>query len=98
MRVQTVIINLTFNLDTSNIGIALIAIFASTNWMVVDHATEGMFSTCTRIFTNLIDARISIRAFIISGASCNDGRQSFTSAVVISDIAIGTTANHCSNW
>lgn len=73
MRVQTVIINLTFNLDTSNIGIALIAIFASTNWMVVDHATEGMFSTCTRILTNLIDARISIRAFIISGASCNDG-------------------------
>jgi len=98
VRVQTVIINLAFNLDTGNVRIAFIAIFASTNWMVVDYATEGMFTTGTRIFTYLIDARISIRAFIVSGASCNDGGQSFTSAVVIGDIAIRTTANHCSNW
>ncbi len=97
MRVQTVIINLAFNLDTSNVRIAFIAIFASTNRVMVDYATEGMFTTGTRIFTYLIDARISIRAFIVSGASCNDGGQSFTSAIVISDIAVRTAANHSSN-
>ena len=56
MGVQTVIINLAFNLDTGNVRITFITIFASTNRMMFNNATEGMFSTSTRIFTNLIEA------------------------------------------
>ena len=66
MGVQTVIIHSALHLDTGHIRVALVAFLTSADRVVVDDTAEGMVSTGTGVFADLIDARVSLSTVIIS--------------------------------
>ena len=69
VAVQTVVIHPALHLDTGHIRVALIALLTGAHWVVVDDTTEGMVSTGTRVFADLVDAGVSLPAVIVSLAS-----------------------------
>ena len=73
MCVQTIIINLTLNLDTGYIGVAFVSILAGTHRVVVDHTAEGVFPACTGVFTKLVNARVCVATLVIRCTSSYNG-------------------------
>lgn len=69
MAVQTVIIHSALHFETGNVRVTLVALLTGAHGVVVDDATEGMVSTGTGVFADLVDAGVSLPAVIISLAS-----------------------------
>lgn len=97
MGVQTVIVNAAFNLEACYIWIAFIAVLTGAHRLVFNDPTESMFSTSTRILTELIYAGIPVSAFIISGTSGKNWGQSLTTGIISAYISVGTGADHGSD-
>lgn len=97
MGVKTVVIHMTLNLETGNIRVALISIFAGADRLVFNDSAECMIPTGTRIIAYFIDAGISFSTFVISAAAREDGRQGATAVVISADIAIRTSTDHGSH-
>jgi hypothetical protein len=64
--VQTVVVNSAFYFDTRYVRVPFVAIFAGTDWFVVDDSAESMVPAGTWIFANFIYAGITFSAFVIS--------------------------------
>ena len=97
VSVQAVIIHPTLDLDTGNIGVTLVTLLTGAHRMVVNNTAEGVISTSTRVFADLVDAGVGVSAVIISATPGHDGGQGLAAVVLAGHEAIRTRADHCSD-
>ena len=97
VSVKTVIIHPTLDLDTSNIGIALVSLLASAHRVVIYHSAEGVVSTGAGVFADLVDAGVSVSAVIICATSGHYGGQGLAAIILAGHEAVRTGADHCSD-
>lgn len=98
VTVQAVVVSLTNDLDAGHVGIALVAIFASTDRFVLDDSAEGVITAGAGVIAELVDAGIRLITLIVSAAARQDGIQGPTAVVVRADVAVRTGADHGTHW
>lgn len=63
--VQAVVIHFALYLQASHIGIAFVAFVTRAHRLVFNHTAAGMFSTSTRVSTQLVDTAVSFTTLVI---------------------------------
>ncbi len=94
VAVQTVVVCAALDLEAGHVGVALEALLAGAHRLMVDHATEGVLATRARVLADAVDAGIRLTTLVVRAAAGQDGGESFTTGVLVADIAVGTGADH----
>ncbi len=94
VAVQTVVVCAALDLEAGHIGVALEALLAGAHRLVVDHATEGVLAARARVLADAVDTGVRLTALVVRAAAGQDGGESFTTGVLVADVAVRTGADH----